>query len=145
MDTKCTIKLYTRFLTFDFFNTRSTDGENITIRIPLDVLDEHPSVNKDWRVVCHVAHELHAATLISDAQLRRLFILVLVAEALSIGVIPLYGCEWHLLTLKSTQTMDSDWELEVSNIVIDVDCAFGCSKQDSSTIRRPFYQLEPDL
>ena len=41
--------------------------------------------------------------------------------------------------------MNPDWELEVSDIVIDVDCTFWSAEKDGAAIRRPLNNLESDF
>ena len=120
MYTKCIVELDARLLALNFLDAGSTHSKDITIGVPLDMLDEHARIDKDWRVVSHVAHQLHTATLIGDAKLWGLVILVLVAEALTIGVVPLDGCKRHLLALKAPQAVNSNRELEVANVVVYV-------------------------
>ena len=78
MGTEGRVKLDTRFVALNFLNTGARDGQDITIWVPLDVLDQHSSVHQDGLVVSHVAHQLHAATLVSDAKGRCLLVLVLI-------------------------------------------------------------------
>ena len=66
-----------------------------------------------------------------------MIIRVVIAEALSVAVIPLNCSKWTLLAFKTTQALDFDWVLEVSDIVIHIDGTFRGTKQDGATIRRP--------
>ena len=78
------VELDARFMTFDLLDTRTRDGDNVAIGVPLDVLDEHASVDENWRIIRHVPHQLHTTALVSDAESWGLLILILVRETLTI-------------------------------------------------------------
>ena len=72
------VELNARLVTFDFLDTGATHSDDVAIRIPLDVLDEHACVDEDGRVISHVAHQLHSATLVGNAKSGSFIVLVLV-------------------------------------------------------------------
>ena len=139
------VELDTRFVAFDLFNGGARDGEDVAVRVPLDVLDQHAGVDKDRRIIGHVPHELHATALVGDAKCRCLFILILIAEALTVLVIPLDGSKGHLLAREPAQAVDPDRELEVSNVVVNVNGTLWSTEEDRATVRRPLDDFESDL
>lgn len=42
---KCRVKLNARFVAFNFLNTGTRDSQDVTIGVPLDVLNKHSSID----------------------------------------------------------------------------------------------------
>ena len=78
------VELDTGFVTLNFFDTGAGDGDDIAVGVPLDVLDEHASVDENRSIVSHVSHELHATALVGDTKGWSLIVLILVGESLAI-------------------------------------------------------------
>ena len=65
-------------MAFNLLNTGARYGDDVAVRVPLDVLDEHAGVDQDRLVISHVPHKLHTTALVGNAEGGSLVILILI-------------------------------------------------------------------
>ena len=78
------VELNNTFVAFRPVDERASHGENVSVRVPLYVLNEHSSVDQDGFVICQGLHQLNSTALVRNRQLTGQIISVFVRKALAV-------------------------------------------------------------
>jgi len=82
--TRRRIELDSTLVAFRGILKGSSNSENVTIRVPLNTLDEHTSVNENRHLVSETLHKLKSTALVSDAKGGTVVVNIFIAETLAI-------------------------------------------------------------